>query len=61
MVKRLVRERRWHNKVKVEVGFVDHFLECDEKHVDQQDIPNLFDDTMEFIFMINWFSLTWKL
>ena len=61
MVKRLVRERRWHNKVKVEVGFVDQFLECDEKHVDQQDIPNLVDDTMEFFFMISWFSLTWKL
>lgn len=45
LVKRLVHERRWHRRV--EVGFVDQFIESDAKPAKQlevvaKDIPNLF-------------------
>ena len=52
-VKRLVCERRWHNKV--EVGFVDQFVESDTKLVEQlevvvEDILNLVDARIEVGF-----------
>ena len=51
-VKRLVREKRWHSKV--EVGFVDQFVESDTEPTEQpkvvKDIPNLVDAKMDIGF-----------
>ena len=53
LVKTRVHEIRWHNKV--EVGFVDHFMESNTKHAEQlevvsKDIPNLIDLGMDIGF-----------
>ena len=52
-VKRLVRERRWHSKV--DVGFVDQFVESDTEPAEQLEvvaeyIPNLVDVGMDIGF-----------
>ena len=66
-VKRLVCERRWHRKVKVEeVSFADQFMEPNAEPIEKlevvaEDIPNLVDVGMEIGFMISWLSLTWRL
>ena len=55
-VKRLVYERRWHKKVKVEeVGFANQFVESDTKLAKQlevvaKDISNLVDVGMDIDF-----------
>ena len=55
-VKRLVHERRWHSKVKVEeVGFFDQFVESNIELVEKlevvsKDIPNLIYVGMEVGF-----------
>ena len=53
LVKRLVHERRWHSKV--DVGFVDQFVESDIEPIEQlevfaEDIPNLVDVGMDIGF-----------
>ena len=55
-VKRLVCERTWHRKVKVEeVGFIDQFVEPDVELTEKlevfvEDIPNLVDVGIEVGF-----------
>ena len=52
LVKRLVHEKRWHSKI--EVGFVDQFVEFDTEPTKQpevvKDIPNLVDAKMDIGF-----------
>ena len=58
LIKRLVRERRWHSKVEVEeVGFVDNFEESDIEPTKQlevvaKDISNLVDARTEVGFHV---------
>ena len=56
LVRRLVRDRRWHSKVEVEeVGFFYQFMESNTESTEKlevfaKDIPNLFDVEMEIGF-----------